>query len=144
MAFTIPSIDDFKNQFVRDFPYGTDMNVCVLDSDINYAFAMTTSNFNPGLFQDQNSFTIAYNLLTAHFMVLNIRASSQGINGQYNFLQQSKGAGQVNEAFAIPTEITDDPTLSMLTKTNYGAAYLSMVLSLIRGSVSVVYGATSP
>lgn len=48
--FNNPSVSDFKTQFTRDFPYGTDPNTSVLDSDITSAFTYTNVNINQGLF----------------------------------------------------------------------------------------------
>lgn len=144
MAYINPSISDFKARFYRDFPYGTDINVSVIDQDIAIAFQGTNVNLNPGLFVDQATYSQAYLLLSAHYLVTNLRSSSQGINGQYNFLQQSKGAGAVNEAFAIPQRILDDPYFSMLTKTNYGALYLQLILPLLAGQTFNVFGTTLP
>jgi hypothetical protein len=123
-----PSVADFQAQFFRDFPYGTDINTTVTDQDIVNAFVCTNVNINQALFQNQGTYTLGYLLLSAHYLVTNLRASSQGINGQYNFLQQGKGAGPVNESFAIPQRILDNPYFSMLTKTNYGAQYLQLLL----------------
>lgn len=127
MAFQNPSVADFKSQFVRDFPYGTDPNKTILDSDIAYAFQMTNMNVNQGLFPDQGSYGVGYNLLAAHYLVSNIRSSSQGINGQYDWLQNSKAVGNVNEAFTIPPTIANNPFLASLSKTNYGQQYLMLV-----------------
>lgn len=139
MAYNNPSVADFKNQFVRDFPYGTDKDKNVLDSDIATAFQSTNFNINQALFTDQGSYTYAYLLLAAHNMVLNLRASSQGINGQYNWLQSSKGVGSVSESFSIPDRILANPYLASLTKTNYGAQYLSLVLPLLAGQMFGAY-----
>lgn len=136
MAWNNPSIQDFKSQFFRDFPYGEDFNGFVLDQDIASAFQCTNMNINQGLFSDQASYSYCYNLLSAHYMVENLRASSQGINGQYTWLQNSKSVGAVNEAFSIPQYILDNPLMAALTKTNYGAKYLELIYpSLAAGGV---------
>ena len=140
MAFTNPAVSDFKSQLSRDFPYGTDPNNSVLDSDITYAFQFTNNSINQGFFTDQGTYTVAYNLLSAHYLVTNLRASSQGINGQYNWLQNSKGVGQVNEAFSIPDRILQNPIFSSLSKTNYGQNYLVMILPQLTGFMYGVYG----
>lgn len=140
MAYSNPSVADFKANFVRDFPYGVDINNDVLDSDITYAFQFTNTSVNQGFFTDQGSYAVGYNLLAAHYLVTNLRASSQGINGQYNWLQVSKAVGQVNEAFAIPQYILNNPLLSSLSKTNYGQAYLVMILPNLVGFMYGVYG----
>lgn len=142
--FNNPSVADFQSQFVRDFPYGTDPTTQVLDSDISYAFVMVNSNINQCLFSDQGTYSMAYNLLAAHYLVTNLRSSSQGINGQYNFLQAGKGVGAVNESFSIPERILANPYFSMLTKTNYGALYLQLLLPQLMGQMYNAYGTTLP
>lgn len=127
MAYSNPSEADFESFFTRDFPFGDDPNNNVLPSDVTRAFCFTNSDINPALFSSQSNYTLGYLLLSAHYLVTNLRRSSQGINGQYNFLQASKGAGSVNEAFSIPQRILDNPYWSMLTKTNYGAQYYFLV-----------------
>lgn len=144
MAFQNPSVADFQNFFTRDFPYGTDPNVAILDSDISKAFVFTNINFTQALWADQGSYTTGYLLLSAHYLVMNIRASSQGINGQFNFLQNSKSAAAISEAFGIPQRILDNPDWSMLCKTNYGAQYLQLVLPQLAGQIYTVAGSTRP
>lgn len=133
-----PSVDDFKGYFFRDFPYGTDINTSVVDADIAKAYQLTNINIVDGLFNSQSNYDIGYFLLSAHYLVMNLRSSSQGINGQYNFLEQSKGVGSVNSSYAIPQMILDNPYLSMLTKTNYGAEYLFMILPQLVGQMYTV------
>lgn len=142
MAFNNPSVADFKSKFFRDFPYGTDVATSILDQDITSAFQSVNVNMNQDLFGDQGSYTLGYLLLSAHYLVMNIRASSQGINGQFNFLQQSKSVGSVSEAFGIPQRILDNPDWAMLTKTNYGAMFIQLVLPQLAGNVFTVCGAT--
>jgi len=144
VAYSNPTVADFKAYFFRDFPYGTDVETQVLDADIAKAMQQTNINFNPGFFGDQSSYNVGYLNLTAHYMVMNLRASSQGINGQYSFLDQSKSVGSVSEAYAIPQRILDNPELSMFTKTNYGAMYLSLILPQLTGQVFSVHGGTHP
>lgn len=140
MAFNNPSVADFKNQFVRDFPYSTDPNVGVLDSDIASAFLYTNLMVNQAFFPDQGSYTLGYNLLAAHYLVTNLRASSQGVNGQYTWLQNSKSVGAVNEAFSIPDRILENPLFAALSKTNYGQQYLMLILPQLTGYMFGVYG----
>lgn len=143
MPYSNPSIADFKGYFNRDFPYGNTFEQ-VMDDDITKGLADAGTFINQTLFSSQSNYTVAYLLLAAHNLVLNLRASSQGITGQYNFLQNSKGAASVSESFAIPQRILDDPMFSMLTKTNYGAKYLFQILPLLSGQMFVVAGRTLP
>lgn len=108
------------------------------------SYTYTNVNFNPGFFADQGSYTLGYLLLSAHYLVLNVRQSSQGLSGQFNFTQSGKGAGSVNEAFAIPQRILDNPEFAMLAKTNYGAQYLMLLLPQLSGQMFNVYGTTLP
>jgi hypothetical protein len=82
-------------------------------------------------------------LLSAHYMVMALRSSSQGMFGQYAFLLGSKGAGSVSEGQSIPQEILDNPTYSMLCKTTYGAKYLFNLLPVLKGASFTVCGGTS-
>lgn len=120
------------------------VNQQIMSSDITSAFQLTNVNINPGLFACQSDYTYGYLLLSAHYLVTNLRSSSQGINGQYNFLQASKGVGAVSEAFSIPQRILDNPYWSMLTKTNYGALYLQALMPQLCGQMFGVMGTTLP
>lgn len=137
--FTNPTVTDFKNCFVRDFPYGIDQQT-VMDSDIQQAMVDCGIMINPALFSTQDQYTQCYLLLSAHYLVTNLRNSSQGLAGQYNFLQGSKGVGSVSESFSIPQSITENPLFSMYCKTNYGAKYISFILPLLAGQMFSVRG----
>ncbi len=144
MAYNNPSVSDFKVYFTRDFPYGTDQETSVLDTDIAKAFGQTNMGLNPALFSNQAAYTIGYLLLSAHWLVIDLRASSQGINGQFSFLESSKSAGSVSQSFAIPQRVLDDPYMAMLAKTNYGAKYLQLLLPQLAGQMFIAYGSTRP
>ncbi len=144
MSYTKPVVADFKTYFFRDFPYGGDLNTAVTDQDITNAFGDVDTFFNEDLAADQPSYTLYYLLLSAHFLVVNLRNSSQGIAGAYSFLSSSKGAGAVSEGIAIPQRIQDNPELSMLAKTNYGAKFLQLILPQLVGQVFTVCGGTLP
>ncbi len=142
MAFANPSVADFKDYFTRDFPYGTDPATSVLDSDIAKSFQMTNVNFNQDLWQDQGAYTVGYLLLSAHYMVMSLRASSQGLSGQFGWVQSSKSVGSVAESFSIPQRILDNPEFAMLAKTTYGAQFLLLILPQLSGQVFSVHGTT--
>lgn len=142
MAYTYPTVVDFKNYFVRDFPYGTYPNTSILDSDIAKAQDEARFNFNSAFFSSQANFTIGFNYLTAHYLVTDIRASSQGITGQFSWTESSKSVGSVSQSFSIPQRIMDDPNFAWLTKTNYGAKYLMLILPQMAGNVMTVCGRT--
>ena len=146
MAYDIPTITDFKNYFFRDFPYTPNVNdlTKVTDRDLNKAFTDTDATINQGLFDNQDSFNVGYLTLSAHFLVMNLRASSQGIAGQYEWLEQSKSVGSVSTSSAIPQRILDNPMFAMLSKTTYGAKYLYMILPQLSGQIFIVAGDTLP
>lgn len=141
-----PNVDDFKYFFYRDFPYCPsekyDDTNYVLDRDIQRAIEETAIFINSAFASTQESYTNQFLYLTAHNMVMNLRSSSQGLNGQYSWLQNSRGAGGVSESLAIPDRILENPELAMLAKTNYGAKYLLMIIPQISGQVFTVCGGT--
>ena len=144
MAYNNPTVTQFQEYFVRDFNYGNDPNYNVLESDIANAMVSTQVNFNSGFWPNQASYTLGFLLLTAHYMVLALRASSQGLNGQWNWAQAGKNVGAVSETFSVPERIQNNPYLMMLTKTNYGAQYLQLILPQLCGQMFLVQGGTVP
>lgn len=142
--YTAPTIANFKTQFFRDFPYGTDQNVAVLDQDILNAFNQCDITINAQLWPNQSAYNYGYLLLAAHYLVLALRASSQGLNGQYNWAQNSKAVGSVNEAFQIPQRLIDNPDFMAYAKTNYGAQYLNILWPYLCGQMFSVAGRTKP
>lgn len=141
--YTAPTVANFQAQFFRDFPYGTDPAVAVLPQDITNAFNMVDITINQALWDNQTQYTLGYLLLAAHFLVLSLRASSQGLNGQANWAQNSKSVGAVSESFTIPQRIIDNPELMAYTKTNYGFQYLQLVLPQLSGQMFSVCGRTN-
>lgn len=144
MAYTNPTVADFKAYFFRDFPFGDDPETSVTDADITKAFGQTDVNINQALFSSQASYNIGYLLLAAHYLVTDMTMSTQGLNGQYSFLEQSKSVGSVSQSFAIPQYILDYPYMAMLTKTNYGAKYVQLLLPQLAGNMFSVHGSTRP
>ncbi len=144
MAYLNPSIPDFKAYFVRDFPYSTDPNAGVMDADINKAYGQASININPNLFASQSTYTIGYLLLAAHYLVTDLRMSSQGLNGQYSWVETSKSVGSVSQSFSVPQKIMDNPYLAMLSRTNYGAKYLELIIPQLAGAVFPTAGRTLP
>lgn len=142
--FNYPAISDFKNRFVRDFPYGTDPNVAVLDNDITQAILDAETAFNPNLWTSQTAFTAAFLLLTAHNLVINLRNSSQGLNGQYSWIANNKAVGAVNEGIEIPQRLKDNPDFMQYSKTNYGAKYLNMMWPYLCAPTMSIFHKTRP
>ena len=144
MAWNNPSVADFKSRFTRDFPFGTDPNLAILDVDIANAFQEVNIQINQSLFLSQASYAIGYLYFTAHVLATNMVNSSQGINGQGNDLQASKSVGGVSESFSIPQRILDNPFFAGLAKTTYGRKYIYLVLPNLTGPMTTVFGQTKP
>lgn len=134
----------FQSYFVRDFPYGTDPSISVLNQDITNAFNLVDYTISQSFWPDQNSFNIAYFYLAAHFLVVNLRNSSQGISGQYAWLTNSKAAGGISQGIAIPERIMQNPDFAQYFTTNYGAQYMSMLWPNLSAQVFTVAGRTKP
>lgn len=141
-AYTNPSVSDFKTYYVRDFPFGVDTSH-VMDSDVSNAMLEASNFINGCLFSTQSNYTLGFLRLSAHYLVMNLRASSQGIWGQYPWMTTSKSVGSVSESIQIPDRIMANPVMAMLTKSTYGAAYLFMVLPQLVGQTFSVYGGTN-
>lgn len=144
MPYLNPTVDEFKTYFSRDFPYGTDPSTGVLDSDIVKAFGQVNFAINQALFSKQEDYTIGYLWLTAHYLVVDLRAGSQGVAGRYNWLETNKSVGNVSSGYSIPQRILDYPSFAMLTQTRYGAKYLELLLPQLIGQIFTVAGHTHP
>jgi hypothetical protein len=143
-AYLNPAVADFQNFFQRDFPFGTDINNNVVLQDILTAFWEANGVINVNLFEWQSTYTQGYYYLSAHMLTENLRMSSQGINGQFAWLQTSKGVGPVSEGFSIPDVVLRNPVFAAWSKTNYGRKYLTMILPMLTGPMTSVFGNTKP
>lgn len=142
MAYTNPTLTDFKAYFQRDFPFSnTDLST-VQDGDITKAISQMENLINPCLFNNQNIYTQGALLLSAHFLVQNLRASSQGIAGKFEWLVNSKSVANVSAGFSIPDRLMENPQLAMLVSTTYGTQYLYIVLPQLTGQMFAVDGGT--
>lgn len=139
--YTQPTIADFQAYYDRDFPYGSDMTA-VRDIDINKALTQQQNTINPSLFSNQNIYTQGALLLSAFFLVQNLRTSSQGIAAKFEWPTKSKGAGPVSSSFEIPDRILENPELAIYASNMYGVQYLQLVLPLLTGQMFSVAGAT--
>lgn len=143
-GYVFPQVPQFKNFFVDDFPYGSDPRSQFPDYRILVAMQMAnTSFFNPIFFGTQSEFNNGFLLLSAHYMVMNIRRASQGMKGQFGFLQSSKSAG-ISVSIDIPERIKANPDFAWLCQTNYGAQYLHMVLPQLSGQMFPIHAMTNP
>jgi hypothetical protein len=142
MSYIDPTVADFQAYFNRDFPYGNSDLSTVQDVDITKALSQQQNTINSCLFANQNVYTQGALLLAAHYLVLNLRASSQGIAGKWDWVVASKGAAAVHATYKIPDRITQNPELSILCATVYGAQYVFMILPQLTGQMFSVQGGT--
>jgi hypothetical protein len=142
MAYTNPSVADFKMQFNRDFPYGNDDLSTIQDADISKAQFQAQLTINASLFYNQDYYNLGINLLSAYFLVQNLRSSSQGIAAKFDWATNSKTVAQVSASFSIPQRILDNPEFSIYAANAYGVQYLAMVLPLLVGAMFPVAGGT--
>jgi hypothetical protein len=143
-GYVYPQAPDFKYAFLDDFPFGPDPQTQFPDYRVAVALQMAnTSFFNPTFFGTQSEFSTGYLLLAAHYLVMNIRRASQGMRGQFSFLQSSKSAG-ISVSVEIPERIRANPDYAWLCQTNYGAQYLHMCLPQLSGQMFTVESVTNP
>ena len=116
----------------------------VRNKDIAVALTQAAASINEGLFETQALWTEAYLLLTAHQLVMMFGASSQGLASQFDWVSNSKSAGNISAAYTIPDRIVQSPTLSIFSKTTYGALYLAIIWPRMIGQIAIAEGATSP
>lgn len=144
MKYANPTIQEFKNYWFRDFPYSADPAQGVTDADIGKAFTQANFSINENLFGNQTDYTTAYMLLAAHYLVIDIRLATQGLNSTYQWAVASKSVGSVSESYSIPTKFQNSPYLTMLSQTGYGGKYLQLILPLMVGNVLAIPGRTLP
>lgn len=116
----------------------------VMTVDIANAQNMALMHINPALFASQSFYTQCLNLLTAHFLVTNLLASTQGLKSQYDWLTMQRTVGNVSSSFGIPKRVMESPFLSTLTSTRYGAQYISLIAPYLIGNVAGIVGNTTP
>ena len=149
-TYGMPAVADFKDYFDLDFPYPSDYptdpdtDKFVRDKDILKGFRQANTAVNINLFMSQSAWMDGFMLMSAHQMVENRANSSQGVQGQYNWIQQSKGALGVSESFQLPEMFLKNPTFAGWAKTTYGSKYLRMIIPLLAGPATSAFGQTKP
>lgn len=149
---TTITVAQFKTKFFRDFnfysqpdpPTSPPILDAVLDDDIANAFLDAQSQFNISLFGNDASVTIAYLLLSAHCLVVNLKSSDAGPDGTGAFPMSARSAGGVSESYQIPDTYKDNPNLAIYTSTSYGIRYLALMLPNLVGNVVSVIGGANP
>lgn len=137
---------DFKARFTREFVYGTRQDQ-VQEDDVNRAIEEAKMVFNEDLWET-SEVKVAFSYAAAHFMVLNIQAAGGliaeplglGIENQGGGVVASKSLGSAALSFALPTEITENATLSQFMRTDFGQRYLQLLAPRLVGGGFVVDG----
>lgn len=147
MAWTQPTVSEFKAFFNRDFNYAPDSDPTNLDyigdSDISKAISEALINFNTTLFGENDEKTIVFMYLAAYYLVENIKASSQGIGSQFNFPITSKSVGSVSAGYQIPDRILKNPQFAMYASNAYGVRYIQYAEPWTIGNIRTVAGQTN-
>lgn len=146
MSYTVPTVAAFKSRFDRDFAFSSDQTdkSKVRDVDVTRGLMAAAINFNETLWPTQAIYAEAFMLLAAHFLCVNILNSSQGLGSQATWLLNQKHVGSMSGSYAIPAMVKDDPFLSRMATTGYGAEYLGLLAPLLIGNVTAVAGFTHP
>lgn len=150
MPWAPPTIAEFKEYFDRDFPYAKEDQQNDLEKirnkDIQKALDQAAVTFNASLgYGTDLSTTIAALLLTAHWLVMDIRMAGQGLASQGVFAIASKSAGNVSVSYNLPKQYQDNAWLQGFTNTQYGQKYLQLSMPLLPGAgARVVFGTTTP
>lgn len=138
------TVEEFKGWFVRDFPYSSNANEGITDNDILKAFAEAALVFNEQLFDTEDNKKLGFLYLAAHYLVIDLQNSSQGINGKYEGLMASKTVGSVSVGYQLPNWVIEHPIYSLLAQTKYGMKFLSLIITSLVGNVRAVKGITHP
>lgn len=147
MAWTAPTVAEFKSYFSRDFQYAPASDPLnlgyVIDADVSKAIAEAQFNFNSGLGGLDAQVTVMFMYLSAHYLVTNIKNSSKGLSSQGAGILQSVNVGSVSTNYAIPEKYLKSPILAQYTTTGYGMRYLDLVMKYLVGRVNNVAGTTT-
>lgn len=139
------TVDEFKGWFVRDFPYSDNGDLSgITENDIKKAFAEASLTFNSSLFATVEDQKLGFLYLAAHYLVIDIQNSTQGLNGKYEGIISSKSVGSVSVGYTIPDWVMAHPIYSLLSQSKYGMKYLSLIIPLMVGNIAAVRGATHP
>ena len=149
MAYTAPTVTDFKAWFAADFPYGitdpaTPTYRKISDAEVQAQLDCAGRWIPQDLLPTQGLYTDAYLYLAAHYLALRAQEAAGGAFGQFSWLQQSKSVGDVSESFAIPDFIKRNPLWSSLCTTRYGARYTMLVAPYCIGNIALQEGYTTP
>lgn len=123
----------------------SETNVYVLDSDIEKAYFQARQFFNPALFDNENDLLSYICYLIAHYLVIDIQMSQEGVNSTGYYIPNHTTVGDVSESYSNPTNSQGDSfILYQLNQTRYGQKYLSLISPLLVGHFNSIRGTTTP
>lgn len=123
----------------------TETNIYVLDSDIEKAYFQAKQFFNPALFDNENDLLSYICYLIAHYLVIDIQMSQEGVNSTGYYIPNHTTVGDVSESYSNPTNSQGDSfILYQLNQTRYGQKYLSLISPLLVGHFNSIRGTTTP
>ena len=123
----------------------SETNVYVLDSDIEKAYFQARQFFNPNLFDNENDLLSYICYLIAHYLVIDIQMSQEGVNSTGYYIPNHTTVGDVSESYSNPTNSQGDSfILYQLNQTRYGQKYLSLISPLLVGHYNSIRGTTTP
>lgn len=140
------TVSQFKTYFNRQFPYApaddpTNQDY-ITDTDIEVAFGQAKINFPIKLF-DEESGTIAFMFLVAHYLCMDMQMAQSGINSTSQYIMTSKSVDGVSASYGVPNKFLTDPFLNYFSTTQFGMKYLSLLYPRTVGAVNVVLGGTT-
>ena len=123
----------------------SETNVYVLDSDIEKAYFQAKQFFNPALFDNENDLLSYICYLIAHYLVIDIQMSQEGVNSTGYYIPNHTTVGDVSESYSNPTNSQGDSfILNQLNQTRCGQKYLSLISPLLVGHFNSIRGTTTP
>lgn len=114
----------------------------IWDADIEESYNEACTTFNPTNFGTDPQIKLGYLYLSAHYLVVDLRANGAG--SLAGAAVQSRSVGNVSETYAVPDWMSKDPILSFFSTTSYGQKYLNMLSANLVGNVVAVCGITHP
>ena len=113
------------------------------DSDIERAFVEARMNFNPNLWQNEESLKLVFCYLAAHYLVTNLNNAENSLSVSDIGFVQSKSVGSVSESYGIPSWMLSNPMYSSYAQSGYGRKYLSLLMPYLIGNIILTTGNTT-
>lgn len=153
IVYYTPTENFYKclNNAVTSFPTNTtdwaitgDVQVedFILDVDIQNAFEIGYSKIKLNL--PDNIIKKAFLLLSAHYLVIYIRAEIDGIESKGEYTVNSQSVGSVSVSYAQQDFMIKDDLQGFYAKSSYGVLYYSLIKPYLIGQGYLAIGGTTP